>query len=496
MLRLRHLDRLLLRAHIGPFLFAFSLLMFLLLLQFLARYLPELVGKDLGAGTILELIAYNLAYMVVLAVPMAVLVAALVAYGDMAEFHELTAARAAGIHLLQLMRPTLLVGALLMVLMAVFAAEILPRANARARALWIDIRQTRPAFALRPGTFYTGLEGYSIYVERIENNGRLHGLLIYDYAEGFNRTAVITAREGILQFRAGGRTLRLVLQEGAVDRQIGLPSGTDHRYERMRFQELVLYFDLSEYRLVRSESGPQRGTDRTMTLGELRAAADTLRREIRGDRLRLERESRLFRRDSVLRAWDELLTPPAPGDTLLYRRLLAAQQAKPRSAGGKLHALLGAPPDSALLWAHRAAARARMLRNQADNAANLLSWRRNRIAQYEVEIHKKLAVSVACVLFILLGAPLGATVRKGGIGTAATISTFCFLIYWVLLIQGEKMADRGHIPPWLGMWGGNLLFGLLGLWLTYRATFEVAYVDVGHWWLLRRLRAWRQHQQG
>lgn len=257
-------------AHIGPFLFAFSLLMFLLLLQFLARYLPELVGKDLGAGTILELIAYNLAYMVVLAVPMAVLVAALVAYGDMAEFHELTAARAAGIHLLQLMRPTLLAGALLMVLMAVFAAEILPRANARARALWIDIRRTRPAFALRPGTFYTGLEGYSIYVERIENNGRLHGLLIYDYAEGFNRTAVITAREGILQFRAGGRTLRLVLQEGAVDRQIGLPSGTDHRYERMRFQELVLYFDLSEYRLVRSESGPQRGTDRTMTLGELR----------------------------------------------------------------------------------------------------------------------------------------------------------------------------------------------------------------------------------
>ncbi|MCS7082548.1 MAG: LptF/LptG family permease [Bacteroidetes bacterium] len=489
-----HLERMLLRAHLGPFLFAFSLLLFLLVLQFLARYLPELVGKDLGLGTILELLAYNLAYMVVLAVPMAVLVATLVAYGDLAEFNELSAARAAGIPLLRLMRPALIAGLMLAAFLAFFASEILPRANARARALWIDIRQTKPAFALRPGTFYTGLEGYSLYVNRMGADGRLYGLLIYDYSQGFNRLTIITAQEGRLGMRPDGRTLRLELERGAIDRQVGLPSGTDHQYERIRFARLVLHFDLSEYRFVRSDARSQRGTDRTMRLRELRAAIDTLRKEIAHDQDRLRAESRLFRRDSLLRAWDELTSPPAPGDSLLYRRLLARLHAGSPGTPAPLRALAEAPADSALIWTQRAAARARMLRNQADNAASLRAWRQNRIAQYAVEVHKKLAVATACVLFVLLGAPLGATVRKGGIGTAATISTLCFLLYWVLLIQGEKMADRGQITPWLGMWGGNILFGALGLWLTYRATFEVVHVDVGHWWPFRRLRAWRQTQ--
>ncbi|NNE69426.1 MAG: YjgP/YjgQ family permease, partial [Rhodothermales bacterium] len=193
----------------GPIVAWLGMLMFMLVMQFLIKYLPDLVGKGLPVLAVAELVAYNLAYMLVLAVPMSVLIACLMSFGKLAESGAYAVIKGAGVSFIQLVWPVLVVGFLMTLAMGYFNNVVLPEANFRARNLWQDIRMARPGFQLKPGVFYDGLDDYRILVRNIppESPNQLEDVIIYDYTEGPRYRVDIKAKRGRLQTVAGGSLL-------------------------------------------------------------------------------------------------------------------------------------------------------------------------------------------------------------------------------------------------------------------------------------------------
>lgn len=452
-MRLYRLHWMMLRKLPGPFFGWLGVLMFLLLMQFLIRWLPELAGKDIPLLVILELIAYNLAYMVVLAVPMATLLAALMAFGQLVESKAYTVMKSAGISFGQLVWPALVVGAAVTGFMVYFNTVMLPESNHRARMLWSTIRTQQPGFELRPGVFYEGIEDYSILVrERPPGSNTLQGITIYDYTKGRRQQAVIRASHGSLQADSLGRSITLVLHDGEMHRPLARDADNpQERYEKMRFDRHTMQLDISDFGFQRTNADEQRvrRTARTMRIAGLNAAVDSLRSEIA-----FETETI---RDSPHHPYGGSPNDPAgpwpPPDTL------------------------AAPPDVPLLLRDLPVDRhpnvldgalqnARSLQSSLRSTRRSVEWKDERIRSYRVEIMKKYSIAVACLVFIFIGAPIGLSIRRGGLGISAAFAMGIFLFYWITLVQGEKLADRAVIPPWLGMWIANIIMLTVGCWLV------------------------------
>jgi lipopolysaccharide export system permease protein len=433
-----HLD--VLRSLPLPFAAAFATLMFLLLLQFLIRYLPELVGRGLPAMALIELIALSLAYMVTLAVPMAWLVALLTAFGRLSESRAYAVVRSAGVSLFQLAWPVLIVGAFLAVGMAYFNNVMLPEANYRMAGLWRDIRLSRPAFELEPGVFYTGLDGYAVRAETvpIDSSGWLNGVTLFDEGRGSGRPALAVAARARLGADAGGRRLVLVLEEGEVHRR----ATNGGQYERLAFDRHRLALDLSELGFERRVAdGGLRG-DRTMRSSAMLAAVDSL-------------EAGISARADCLQVAFARAPPAVDADTGTTR-------------GG-----IDAIQDPYTI----AMDRVRALESEAESARNLDQWDRQRIDRYLVEVYKKNSMAIACLVFVLVGVPLGLAIARSGVGFVASLAVGVFLFYWVTLVQGEKLADRGLLSPALGMWSANVVVGLIGAYLATREAVDPAWRD-------------------
>ncbi len=444
-----------------PFAGAFLVLLFLLLMQFLMRYLPELVGKGLPISVILELILYNLAYMVVLAVPMAVLVSTLLVSGQMAEQRAYMAIKGAGISAPQLIWPLLIVGLLLTGMMAYFNNNVLPEANYRARNLWLDIQKKKPGFALQPSVFYEGLEKYAIRAGRIySHENRLEEITILDYTDGARMRREIVARRGYLIPLKGGEQLDLILEDGAIHRRVmPIRAEPTDRYERLRFHTYRMRFDLSEFTFKRSALKGSQRTDRTMRTHAMWAVVDSLETRIK----HLHRS--LFHTLLTLGA-----SPTAVDSTGHFRPRRHAFTPEPASTW---LALSGLSPEQQRKLYTLAIRNTRTLRMEIEQTASTTEWLQQRANRYRVEIHKKYSIAVACLLFVLIGAPLGFSIRRGGLGFVGVLSAGIFLFYWITLVQGEKLADRGMLTPWIGMWIANILTGLMGLYLILYLTFDL-----------------------
>ncbi|MDZ7692940.1 MAG: LptF/LptG family permease [Balneolaceae bacterium] len=244
-----------LRRHVGPFLFCFFTVMFLLLMQFLMLHIDKLIGKGLPMGVIIELIITNLAYMVVLAAPMATLVASLMAFGKFSELNELTAMRAAGVNPFEVIKPVIFSAVLLCIFLAWFSNNVLPDANQRARSLFIDIRTKKPGFDLKPNEFYEGIEGYIFLVKDIDNetDSLYNVTLIQQASTDENRErAVIKADSGILESSKDGQTLTLFLYDGSTLRYLTRPETYESVMEETHFDRYRISFDLSDMSFSRS----------------------------------------------------------------------------------------------------------------------------------------------------------------------------------------------------------------------------------------------------
>lgn len=473
---LNTLQRDILKRHVGPFLFCLVTLHFLLLMQFLILHIDKIVGKGLELSIIIELIMYQLAYMLVLAMPMSVLAASLMAYGKFSELNELTAIKAAGVTPFQLMKPVILVATLLCVFLAWFSNSVLPEANFKARSLFLDIRMKKPGFDLRASTFYDGIEGYTFLVRGMSAEAdTLFDITIYQDPTANREQAVIKARFGYLSSDEKAYSLQLDLFDGSVFRYLPNQQGQIDRYEESLFERHRIRFDMSDMAFSRTNPDLRRRDDRTMSAQAMQVIIDSLSAEI-------YREQRLINRRNVALTYVDSL--PERRDVYLDYQIFHDLS---KDSVTSMSVIQRIPPETEIpyvtlqrlrflesqsLAALEASSNTRSVQSSLQSAESSIQWKIERIAQYQVEIWKKLSIPVGCVIFVLIGAPLGMLTRKGNIGFNTILCTVLFTYYWITLIQGEKLADRLIISPFLGMWFGNITLGILSIFLMIRVTTE------------------------
>ena len=467
--RLTHFHRMILRMLPGPLFGWLGVLMFLLLMQFLIKYLPDLVGKGLPFLAIVELVIYSLAYMVVLAVPMAVLIASLMTFSRLAESRAYVVMKGAGASFPQIVWPVIIVGVLVTAFMFRFNNVLLPESNFRARNLWTDIRQKKPGFELQPGVFYQGVSRYSILVKSIDQDtGVVEDVTIYDYSEGSRKRVDIKAATGHIETGAGGTTINIVLEDGELHRRSDNHEGTGvDRYERLTFAKHRLSLDISDFVFERSNPTEGRRSDRTMRTSEMIHLVDSLRANAQ------EKSDELYEMVSALAQFKT--------ETPTDRSRIAADFPSDSTDSSQVAAvslypdLLGdARPEIVEATLFRAAQNGRSIKSKAENSGRIMSSQLQRADRFSVEIQKKYSIALACFVFMLIGAPLGLAIRRGGLGTAAVMAVGIFLFHWVALVQGEKLADRGLLEPWIGMWVANIVTILVAIYFTVRVSTDAS----------------------
>lgn len=464
---LRRLHWLILRRLPGPFFGWLGILIFLLLMQFLIRWLPEIAGKGIPVTVIIELIAYNLAYMVVLAVPMSVLLAAMMAFGGLAESKYYTVIKSTGISFGEIAWPALLVALFVGGGLLYFNNVMLPEANFRARQLWSDIRNKRPGFELQPGVFYEGMEDYSILVQdRPEDSNELIDVTIYDYTQGRDKQAVLKAERGRIKSQSGGTRLTLILYDGEMHRPLPPARGSvDSRYEKLQFDRHVIHFSLSDAVFTRSEGEEGSRSTRTTPLPGLLQITDSLETDLQSDYRTLfdEATSTIFPDTSNTDAYG----PPVSADSLRTRDRDSLRAGVPPLA---FVGLEGRPRQTVV---GRSTRNARSFQSEIQNTRRDTEWKDRRLRSYRVEIHKKFSIAFACLIFMLIGAPLGLSLQRGGLATIGAVALGIFMFYWITLVQGEKLSERGFFPPWLGMWIANLIMSGAGAWLLIYVVLDL-----------------------
>jgi lipopolysaccharide export system permease protein len=445
-------------------------MMFLLLMQFLILHVDKLIGKDIPLSIIIELIATNLAYMVVLAAPMAVLVASLMAFGKFSELNELTALRASGINPIKIIQPVLIASFILGIFLVWFSNSVLPEANSKARSLFMDIRVKKPGFDLKPNVFYDGIEGYTFLVREIDNEtDSLFNVTLFQEPSNNRKRAYIRAERGFLQSE-GAQGLTLILEDGEILRYLERNRQTRlENQEKTQFSKYRLTFDLSELEFSRSDPTGRSDSDRTMSAQAMSAVVDTLRLEVDSYTNKASDNTSFthiygednaqpfissfdlnFRPDTVIQSNNELSRQQVVPDYFVLQ--FVEKDAHQRSVVDLARSNI--EQDNTYF---------------ESTSSNVL-WRLKRINKFLVEIHKKFSIPMACVVFVLLGAPIGMMTRKGNFGYAALISAIILTIYWVSIIQGEKLADRLFISPFLGMWAFNIVFSGVGILLILQLT--------------------------
>ncbi|GIV53698.1 MAG: hypothetical protein KatS3mg039_0216 [Candidatus Kapaibacterium sp.] len=412
---MRLLSRYIVAAHLPPFVFGASVVLFLFLMQFLLRVLDQLVGKGLGALVIAQLIAVNIAWMVVLAVPIGVLFSSLMTFGRLAQSHEVTAMKASGMSLFQMMLPVIISGAALTGAVFWFNDAVLPDANHRAKTMLMDIQRKKPTFALEAGQFSTQLEGYTLLARWIDTSQtHLRGITIFDRRD-INRMTIVNADSGYLRFSPSYRYVLLELYQGDVHQYARQRRG-DYRY--IRFARQLVIIPAYGFLLERSGEGAISRGDREMRIADMEMI------------VRSARQQQQVHWQNIEQAVSQHLD-----------RLLGAGHVLAPSAW---------PEQAALLASHLSTIGYQY--NDADRMAR----------QYEVEIQKKYVIPVACLVFVLVGCPLGIRTRGGSFGMSALISLGFYILYWACLIGGEKLADRQYASPVI-LWSANVLLAAIGV---------------------------------
>lgn len=456
------LYRYIIREHLPPFFVAIAVLTFLFLANFVVKSIDKILGKGLSIWIILEYIFLNLMWILALAIPMAVLVAILMAYGRMSADNEINAMRSSGISFWTIIKPSLLFGVIVCVAMIYFNNHILPDFNHRARLLSSDIARKKPDIHIEPGYFIDDLPQYSLLVHEKEG-GILKDLLIYSKG---NKEAQTTIKAEAGSLSVEGDQIVLTLYNGEIH-ELQLEKLAEYR--RIDFRKHVLTMPASNMILQRHEKG-RRG-DREMSAGmmldrveEIRKKREEAREKIAtalGERIGLSV-------DPANRQRLQEIAELSPDSIITLRTDSLAQK---KSAHRKLRQEI------------------RVGQQRINTQLNLTESYKRQIYKYLSEVHKKYSIPVTCIVFVLIGAPLGIMARHGGLAVGAGFSLFFFLIFWAGLIGGEELADRLIISPWVAMWTPNIVVGLIGVLLTVNTIRERSTLD---WSWLRRLRRRRK----
>lgn len=449
------LDRYILKSLIGPFIFALATVIFLFLFQFLIKSLDQFLGKGLSLWIIIQLISLNLAWMVTLAVPMAMLVSSLMAFGTMSSNNEITAMKSNGISLIRLMIPVIIVSLIMFYLMVRFNNEVLPEANHQARILLYDISKTKPTFILEPGKFSDDLQGVQILVRKtFPNSNNIEGVYIYDYSKP-NTKNLLTAKSGDISFSSDFKKVIMNLNEGEIH-QLNVKDVTQD-YRKIKFEKHRLTFDAEGFGFKQSNENTFSKGDRELSAGEMKKVVDSLNSERNNlDNKFIENISTDIKKLTGIKFKDTVYINSKTVNEPEIRNLEISGNSKVTQTGyDSLNNFIRTFMNK---------------RNTYQTSKAVSQQLEKQIDSYDVEIYKKYSIPFACIVFILVGAPLGFRVRKGGFGIAAAFSLLFFLLYWACLMGGEKLADRALVSPFIGMWIANILIGCLGLYLMFKSS--------------------------
>lgn len=424
---------------IMPFIFSISIVTFVLFMNYLIKEIDRLLGKNLSALIIIEFIYLNMAWIVAMSIPMAVLVACIMAYGRLAEDNEIVALRSSGISFLSILSPAFVFGVSIAILMFLFYNNILPEFNFRLNLLTRDIANLRPGITLEPGYFIDDMEGYSIYFKE-KNKDHLLNLTIYDKNPLKSQTTIY-ADSGKIAVESNNLVLSLF--SGEIH-ELDIIDYDDYR--RIYFTKHKISIAADDIFLERNDKAKR--NDREMNIRMMLA-------EVKKNRKSIEK---------------------------LDIKIAAILKSKLAIAGNikfkKINAIVKAKIDSNtknLLEAEAKLENRKLtgILNRVKNEKNLKKSYKKRVNKYLVEINKKLSMPFACIIFVMIGTPIGVMSKQGSVAVAGVSSILFFLIYYVFLIGGEELADMAVISPFWGMWTPNFLLGGVGIYMIYSTTYEL-----------------------
>ena len=443
----------------------FFIALFILLMQFLWKYIDDLVGKGLEWYVIAELLFYASSTFVPMALPLAILLSSLMTFGNLGENYELVAMKAAGVSLRRIMTPLVALSIMISLIAFYFSNNVLPVANLKFKSLLYDVREQKLALDIKEGVFYDGLDGFVIRVGKKEKDEKtIRDVLIYDHTENKGNVNVTVADSGRMELTDDGMNLIFTLYNG-----YNYTEQTDQRnyretrpFRMTKFRENFRKFNLMDFEMNRTDQDLFKNNYTMLNLSQLDEAEDSLVQQL--NKRRMEIPGLLFKNFYFYQRVDSAKaiafepTEPYTNDLL-----------KSSNNNDKI-----AIVDEALKHCRR-------IRTTIDSYHKEIESKSEQIYKHQAEWHKKITLSFACFVLFFVGAPLGAIIRKGGLGMPVVVSVLLFVMFHIISMTSEKSVKSGVIDANIGMWIASFVLLPMGVFLTMKATTDSPLLDADAW---------------
>jgi lipopolysaccharide export system permease protein len=430
-------------------------------MQFLFKYIDDLVGKGLEWYVVVELLLYASSTLVPMALPLAILLSSIMTFGNLGEHYELVALKSSGISLRRIMMPLIILVFIISIGAFFFSNIVMPYANLKMSALMWDVRNQKPSLAIKEGSFYNGIDGYSIRIGKKDKEGtNLNDIVIYNHTSNKGNMNVMMADSGKMLISDNDRFLIIQLYDGVSYEESGVPGTVNDRKQliRVNFKEHEVKFDLSTFKMNRTDETLFKDHFTMLNLKQLKYYEDSLTD-------RLKRDKEYFRQNYVLyTSMNNELKVDASGnvrDTLYNPDIIKNFKKENRAM------IIG-----------RAFSNIRNISSYSETFKRDEKSMNERIRKHIIEYHRKFTLSFACLILFFIGAPLGAIIRKGGLGMPVVISIFFFIFFHFLSITGEKMARQDVLTVWQGMWMASLILTPIGIFITRKANSYSTLLDL------------------
>jgi lipopolysaccharide export system permease protein len=439
----------------------FFIALFILLMQFLWKYVDDLVGKGLEWYIIAELLFYASATFVPLALPLAILLSSIMTMGSLGENYELVALKSAGISLTRIMWPLVVISLFLVFSAFYFSNNIFPVANLKMGSLLYDVRQQRPAFNILEGIYYKGIDNFIIKVQEKESDGNtLRNIKIYDHSERRGNTNLTIAEWGTMEFTEDEMFLVFTLYNGNNYQEVKPrdPRDMSRPFQRTYFSKQTRMFDLSAFSLERTDEALFKKNFQMLNVRQLIHFEDSLKSELqsRQDLFFTNVMANLF----FYNGMDSLVKTNLGSHDSLNINLMEFHEYGRRQ-----------------LIITQAMNQIRQIKENSQFSHEEFRHRVRTLARYQIEFHRKFTLSFACLVLFMIGAPLGAIIRKGGFGLPVVISVLFFVVFHVISMMGEKFVREGVLEAWQGMWMSSVLLLPVGVLLIIQSTTDSAVLD-------------------
>lgn len=478
-------------------------------MQFLWRYIDELIGKNLEFQVILEFLLYTSATLVPMALPLSILMSSLMTFGNLGEKYELTAIKASGISLQKIMRPLVVVVFFLSIGTFFFANNVLPYANLQMRSLLYDIRQQRPELQLKPGQFNNLIDGYSIRINSKDpKTNTMHNIQIYDHTEGQGNVSVVFADSATMRMTSDEQSLLMTLYNGhsyneLQDMKIPVQKRTyPHRYDRFEKQEILM--SLTGFNFERTDQDLFKNHYAMMNIAQLEVMSDSIENEISNKENNVYNsliKTNLFKKnEKPVKKSNIRIDKKSDDETQITKEEIYDIDpyidtcASTESRTNKINTDTTQNSTASLIdcdslfsrltlnerskVASSALSYARTSKNLIVNSLQVLESKTGTLRKHEIEWHRKFVIAFACLVFLFIGAPLGAIIRKGGLGLPLVLSVLFFILYYILSLTGEKLVRESVVLAYQGMWGTTFIFAITGGFLTYQATTDSSMLNM------------------